>query len=148
MNPLTRSLADHTATVCFLGLLVKHFGLCRQIIAAFDQIVQLYPTFQHTINGLVYIKENSTNCESTNREKKKKLYHILRCCSCFSQGTTMTISNVTYAKFVLFHPSHSESWQSCLPIWGLGIFANIPQFSQRQWIREPYKSSRHPHGLL
>lgn len=33
------NLTDDTAAVCLLGLLVKHFRLCRKIITALDKIV-------------------------------------------------------------------------------------------------------------
>mmetsp|Transcript_14626 Transcript_14626/g.30244 ORF Transcript_14626/g.30244 Transcript_14626/m.30244 type:complete len:201 (+) Transcript_14626:160-762(+) len=47
------TLANDAAAVGLLRLLVKHFGLSRKIVRAFHQIVQLYSTFQDTVNRFV-----------------------------------------------------------------------------------------------
>mmetsp|Transcript_14906 Transcript_14906/g.42166 ORF Transcript_14906/g.42166 Transcript_14906/m.42166 type:complete len:234 (-) Transcript_14906:108-809(-) len=47
------TLADHTAAVRLLGLLVEHFGLRREVVGSLHQAVQLGPALQHRVDGLV-----------------------------------------------------------------------------------------------
>ena len=46
-------LTNDATAIGLLRLLVKHLGLCRKIIRALYQVVQLHPTFQDTVNGFV-----------------------------------------------------------------------------------------------